>query len=376
MSIVVFEAPLHSTPDIGLVRSRYVSSASSAPQNSTAVADQEAEVVGGDDGNDDDDDDGDDEGDGDSNPDSGGGGNEMDVDDKGAADKKGGEGDGASQQQGKSASPSEQPPPRKKKKPAPPPLLAPSNFPSFTDYLFAKYSSGLPGGDEDEDGSEGSYQGSVYKEGGSEFGDFVDDDDLKDEVENELGPQNDKDGAADNPEGADDFRVDMLKPASPKKMGRPANEAVAGDVEKLTERYALAKETKDEAFASLRELLKFPEPTAVHVPIPEDIGPKREVKFDHERLGSKVVKVPEGVVGSWATSLYPSCDYTIAEKKALHDYSVTYDDFVNVEAEYAKKIMKNKGEFKGYKKREVLAKKWRDLGDEKVCANVVKLWKE
>lgn len=38
--------------------------------------------------------------------------------------------------------------------------------------------------------------------------------------------------------------------------------------------------------------------------------------------------------------------------------------------------MKNKGEFKGYKKREVLAKKWRDLGDEKVCANVVKLWKE
>lgn len=116
-------------------------------------------------------------------------------------------------------------------------------------------------------------------------------------------------------------------------MGRPANEAVAGDVEKLTERYTLAKETKDEAFASLRELLKFPEPTAVHVPIPEDIGAKREVKFDHERLGSKVVKVPEGVVGSWATSLYPSCDYTIAEKKALHDYSVTYDDFVNVEAE-------------------------------------------
>ena len=30
-------------------------------------------------------------------------------------------------------------------------------------------------------------------------------------IENELGPQNDKDGAADNPEGADDFRVDMLK---------------------------------------------------------------------------------------------------------------------------------------------------------------------
>ena len=75
----------------------------------------------------------------------------MDVDDKGAANKKGGEGDGASQQQGKSASPSEQPPPRKKKKPAPPPLLAPSTFPSFTDYLFAKYSSGLPGGDEDEE---------------------------------------------------------------------------------------------------------------------------------------------------------------------------------------------------------------------------------
>ena len=38
--------------------------------------------------------------------------------------------------------------------------------------------------------------------------------------------------------------------------------------------------------------------------------------------------------------------------------------------------MKNKGEFKGYKKREVLAKKWRDLGDERVCHNVVKLWKE
>ena len=97
--------------------------------------------------------------------------------------------------------------------------------------------------------------------------------------------------------------------------------------------YNSAKETRDKAFASLRELLKFPEPTVVHVPVPEDIGDKREVKFNHERLGSKVVKVPEGVTGTWATSLYPTCDYTIAEKKALHDYSAVYDDFVNVEAE-------------------------------------------
>ena len=228
-STIVFEAPLHSTPDVALVRSRYVAANVSAPPTSTTVADQEAEVVGGDGGNDDDEEE-----------------EERDMDVDGDEAKKNssddasprGEGDGGGDgapQQGLNASSSEQPPPRKKKKPAPPPLLAPSNFPSFTDYLFAKYSSGLPGGDDDEDGSEGSYQGSVYKEGGSEFGDFVDDDDLKDEVENELGPQDDKDEATDDSKGADDFRVDVLKPASPKKMGRPASEANAGDVEKLTE---------------------------------------------------------------------------------------------------------------------------------------------
>ena len=337
-SVIVFDADPNTTPDISVVLSRYLKEPAK-----TSTEQQEELVVEG--GVGDDDDEGEDAAE------------DMDEDPPPTSDTAPNATTGGTLAEAGTTTTNTgnvddeattQPPPRKKKKSAPAPLLAPSHFPSFTDYLFAKYSSGVAGGSSDSDGSV-SYTGSCYRED-----EFLDDEELRNEVETELGPKaGDSNTGTDETNSEDRFRVDVLKVTSPKKRGRPSSEVDAGDVEEVTNRYIAVKQAKETGHEALRKLLNYPKATTVDIAVPAELNAKGEVTFTHTQFGEKTVKIPDGVTGTYSVALYPTCDYTLAEKKALHDFSVTYDDFVNVEAEYAKRAMKSKGEFKGYKKREV-----------------------
>ncbi|GMI02357.1 hypothetical protein TrVE_jg9027 [Triparma verrucosa] len=352
-SLIVFTCSLSSTPSINTVLSRYVHVSDSSNVPPTADPEDSDE----DESNDDEDNDG-----------------LTLIHDDEEEDKRETKGDriGSTQiNQEKNTQGNEQQPPKKKPKKAPPPAsLQSSTFPSFTDYLFAKYSSGVPPAS-----SSGSSSNSVVSYAGSCYLDdeFVDDVDLRETVETELVPEESNDSNLGNENG--EFYVTTLQSSSPKKRGRkPKTTETEEDLTSLKSSYASLKTSMTSSRSSLLLLLNPPPPVSLSITLPPTLPSTFEYKLTHSIYGPLTIPLPPSSLPStilkYEHTPLPE-NLSVAHKAKLYSYSCDYDCYVDKYVEYSSKILKKK-----IKKREVLAEKWKGIGGKEECVKIVKLWKE